>query len=108
MPKRKKRRQNSANDACYKAMQHYETALRNLEDADERAALEALDLAEVFLAADAALLLQRLSASALASLLHPTHATGGVQGPLLARPLEHGGNIPPVLPPPTARRMPPR
>ena len=30
-------------------MQHYECALRNLEDADERAALEALDFAEVFL-----------------------------------------------------------
>ena len=30
-------------------MKHYECALRNLEDADERAALEALDLAEVFL-----------------------------------------------------------
>ena len=30
-------------------MQHYEAALRSLEDADERAALEALDLAEVFL-----------------------------------------------------------
>jgi hypothetical protein len=47
MPKRKKRRQN--NDACSKAMQHYEAALRNLEDADEPAALEALDFAEVFL-----------------------------------------------------------
>ena len=47
MPKRKKRRQN---DACTKAMQHYEAALRSLEDADERAALEALDFAEVFLA----------------------------------------------------------
>ena len=50
MPKRKKRRQNNANDACSKAMQHYECALRCLEDADERAALEALDFAEVFLA----------------------------------------------------------
>ena len=49
MPKRKKRRQNNANDACAKAMQHYEAALRCLEDADEPAALEALDFAEVFL-----------------------------------------------------------
>ena len=32
------------------ALQHYEAALRCLEDADERAALEALDFAEVFLA----------------------------------------------------------
>ena len=32
-----------------KALQHYECALRNLEDADEPAALEALDFAEVFL-----------------------------------------------------------
>ena len=49
MPKRKKRRQSNANDACTKAMQHYEAALRNLEDADEPRGARSLDFAEVFL-----------------------------------------------------------
>ena len=50
MPNTNKRRQHNANDACTKAMQHYEAALRCLADADEPAvALEALDFAEVFL-----------------------------------------------------------
>ena len=49
MPKRKKRRQNDSSRAMQQALDHYECALRNLEDADEPAALEALDFAEVFL-----------------------------------------------------------
>ena len=86
MPKRKKRRQNDSSRAMQQALDHYECALRNLEDADEPAALEALDFAEVFLERAQDDDVRRGSSRGLARAGRPARGNGSEQRAPRVRP----------------------